>query len=336
MPDPLITIGPAPIRSEPGKPHPCCVPSVRRAEVLEESRFRAQKRRKARKGSTDGMLKLDGGKFLMGADHPRGFPADGEGPVRQVTLDPFYIDASPVTVDQFQYFASKTGYITESERFEWSFVFHRQVPEGQYREVVEDTVLNHEWWCKVPGANWRHPEGPGTDVKGREGHPVTHVSWNDALAYAEWAGKRLPTEAEFEFAQRGGTEQMTYWWGEELEPGGKHMCNVFQGEFPATDTAEDGYAGVAPVDAFPANPYGMQQSIGNVWEWVADWFSPDYHITATHHNPVGPAQGSGRVMKGGSYLCHESYCNRYRLGSRTSNTPDSATTNLGFRCVRDV
>ncbi len=317
-------------------PHPCCVPSVERAHRLAESRHLTERRRKATTGKTDGMVRLDGGKFLMGTDHDKGFPADGEGPVREVTLNPFWIDAHPVTVDEFRRFVNATGYLTESERFGWSFVFHAQVPEGRYRDAVEDTVLNHEWWCKVPKADWAHPEGPDSDVKEREGHPVTHVSWNDAAAYADWAGKRLPSEAEFEYAQRGGTEQMLFWWGDDLEPDGKHMCNVFQGEFPRHDTAADGYAGVCPVDAFPANPYGMQSSIGNVWEWTADWFSPDYHVTATPHNPVGPPRGSGRVMKGGSYLCHESYCNRYRLGARTSNTPDSATGNLGFRCVRDV
>ena len=323
--------------ANPGRPHPCCVPSVERAQRLAESRHLAHARRKATEGSTEGMIQLDGGKFLMGTDYPRGFPADGEGPVREVTLDPFWIDAHPVTVDEFRRFVSATGYVTESERFGWSFVFHAQVPEGRYRETVEDTVLNHEWWCKVPKSDWAHPGRPGqTDVKDREGHPVTQVSWNDAATYAEWAGKRLPTEAEFEYAQRGGTEQLLFWWGDDLEAGDTHMCNVFQGDFPHHDSAADGFAGTCPVDAFPANPFGMLSSIGNVWEWTADWFSPDYHVTTTRHNPVGPSTGSGRVMKGGSYLCHDSYCNRYRLGARTSNTPDSATGNLGFRCARDV
>jgi formylglycine-generating enzyme len=282
------------------------------------------------------MEKLDGGVFLMGTDYEKGFPADGEGPVREVHLDPFYIDRRPVTVQQFAEFAGATRYETEAEQFEWSFVFHAQVPKEQYAKLVDDTVLNHEWWCKVPGANWRQPEGPGSSIRGREDHPVTHVSWNDAAAYADWAGKRLPTEAEFEYAQRGGTEQLLFWWGNDLEPGGKHMCNVFQGRFPFEDTAEDGYAGTAPTDAFPANPYGLYSVIGNVWEWCADWFSPDYHVTATPHNPVGPPRGQAKTMKGGSYLCHESYCNRYRLGARTSNTPDSSTGNLSFRCVRDI
>ncbi len=317
-------------------PHPCCVPSVARAERLAQSRHLSQSRTKADKGSTEGMLQLDGGQFLMGTDHAKGFPADGEGPVREVRIDPFWVDATPVTVAEFEHFIRKSGYVTEAERFGWSFVFHAQVPEGRYRELVDDTVLNHEWWCKVNEADWRRPEGPGSDVKDRQGHPVIHVSWSDAAEYAAWAGKRLPTEAEFEYAQRGGTEQQLFWWGDNLEPGGVHMCNVFQGDFPHADSAADGFAGSCPVDAFPANPYGLLSSIGNVWEWTADWFSPDYHVTTTPHNPVGPPEGRAKVMKGGSYLCHDSYCNRYRLGARTSNTPDSSTANLGFRCVRDV
>ena len=330
----LFRIHPSTARAD--APNPCCVPSVERAQRLAESRSLSLERRKATSGSTERMIRLDGGKFLMGTDHANGFPLDGEGPVREVFLDPFWIDTAPVTVDQFRRFVRETGYVTESERFGWSFVFHAQVPEGRYAELVDDTVLNHEWWCKVDGADWSKPEGPGSDVAGREGFPVTQVSWNDAEAYAKWAGKRLPTEAEFEYAQRGGTEQLLFWWGNDLEPDGRHMCNVFQGDFPRHDDAADGYAGPCPVDAFPANPYGLLSSIGNVWEWTADFFDPVYHVTATHTNPVGPPRGTAKVMKGGSYLCHESYCNRYRLGARTSNTPDSATGNLGFRCVRDV
>ena len=314
------------------RPNPCCVPSVERAQRLDQSRHLSEGRVKATSGSTEGMIQLEGGRFLMGTEYEKGFPADGEGPVRPVTLDPFWIDTAPVTVEQFDQFVRETDYVTEAERFGWSFVFHAHAPQ----EVVDDTVLNHEWWCKVNGADWRRPEGPGSDVDDRGDYPVTHVSWSDAAEYARWAGKRLPTEAEFEYAQRGGTEQQLYWWGDDLEPDGKHMCNVYQGDFPRNDTADDGYAGVCPVDAFPANPYGMQSSVGNVWEWMADWFSPDYHITATRHNPVGPPRGSAKVMKGGSFLCHESYCNRYRLGARTSNTPDSSTANLGFRCARDI
>jgi formylglycine-generating enzyme required for sulfatase activity len=278
------------------------------------------------------MIKLDGGTFLMGTESPEGFPQDGEGPVREVTLDPFYIDAHPVTNAQFAEFVRATGYQSEAERFGWSFVFHTHVPA----ELVSDRVPGTRWWCKVDGADWVHPFGPDSGIAEREFHPVVHVSWTDAAEYCRWAGKRLPTEAEWEYAGRGGLEQKSYPWGDELTPGGRHMCNIWQGEFPETDLAEDGYAGTCPVDAFPANGFGVLSAAGNAWEWTADWFDPEWHIVATRLNPVGPLEGTQRVMKGGSYLCHRSYCNRYRNGARTSNTPDSATTNITFRCVRDI
>jgi formylglycine-generating enzyme required for sulfatase activity len=188
----------------------------------------------------------------------------------------------------------------------------------------------------VNGAEWSRPEGPDSSIRGREHYPVVHVSWNDAAEFAKWAGKRLPTEAEWEYAARGGLEQKIYPWGDELTPGGRHLCNIWQGVFPDEDTAEDGYAGTAPVDAYPPNGYGFYTITGNVWEWCYDWFDPRYHVTGTRHNPVGPTEGAAKVMKGGSYLCHKSYCNRYRVAARTSNTADSSTTNIGFRCVRDV
>jgi formylglycine-generating enzyme required for sulfatase activity len=178
--------------------------------------------------------------------------------------------------------------------------------------------------------------GPDSSIGDRPDYPVTHISWNDALAFAGWAGKRLPTEAEWEAAARGGLEQKTYAWGDELTPDGRHMCNIWQGVFPANDTAEDGFAGPCPVDAFPANGFGIYSVAGNVWEWCQDWFHPVYHVTATTVNPAGPPAGSSRLMRGGSFLCHRSYCNRYRVAARTSNTPDSSTINLGFRCARDV
>jgi formylglycine-generating enzyme required for sulfatase activity len=215
-------------------------------------------------------------------------------------------------------------------------VFHNQLPLDRYKEVVEDTVAGHEWWCKVNGTDWAHPEGSDSNIESRLDYPVTHVSWTDAAAYCHWAGKRLPSEAEWEYASRGGLEQKIYPWGDELEPGGRHLCNVWQGEFPHRDEGLDGWRGPCSVDAFPANGYGLYSITGNAWEWCADWFDPVYHVTASPVNPVGPPAGVARVMKGGSFLCHESYCNRYRVGARTSNTPDSSTTNLGFRCVRDV
>lgn len=289
-----------------------------------------------REGSASDMFRVDGGGFLMGTETDIGFPADGEGPVREVFLDSYYIDKYPVTVEAFAAFVSATGYTTEAERFSWSFVFHKHLPAERYAKVVDDTVAGHEWWCKVSGADWKHPEGPDSSARGRSDHPVTHVSHADALAYCEWAGKRLPTEAEWECAARGGRSQQTYPWGEDLEPDGRHLCNIWQGHFPNVDTGEDGYRGTCPVDAFPPNGFGLYSMTGNVWEWCQDWFHAAYHVTATKTNPVGPPDGNARVMRGGSYLCHASYCNRYRVAARTSNTPDSATTNLGFRCARDL
>jgi formylglycine-generating enzyme required for sulfatase activity len=316
-----------------GRTHPCCVPSRQRAALLN---LPAHSLERVTSGSTDGMIKLDGGAFLMGTNSTEGFPADGEGPVREVSVDPFYIDATPVTNAQFTEFARATAYRTEAVRFGWSFVFQGHIPEEQRTRLVEDTVLAAPWWCKIPGATWEHPEGPGSSIEAREEYPLTHVSWNDAVEFARWAGKRLPTEAEWEFAARGGLEQQRFPWGDELTPGGRHLCNIWQGEFPARDLAEDGFAGTSPVRAFPPNDYGLYSVSGNTWEWCADWFHPSYHLMSTRTNPAGPSLGRARVMKGGSYLCHESYCNRYRVAARTSNTPDSSTGNIGFRCVRDV
>jgi formylglycine-generating enzyme len=313
-------------------PHPCCVPSKARAKQLDFSRQMSAERPLATGGSTDGMVKLDGGAFLMGTESSDAFPADGEGPVRSVTVSPFYMDARPVSNVQYHEFVRSTGYRTESEQFGWSFVFHAQVDSKR----VAARAHGIEWWCKVDGADWAHPEGPDSSVERRLDLPVVHVSWNDAHAYAEWAGKRLPTEAEWEYAARGGLEQNSYPWGNELTPDGRHLCNVWQGEFPNNDTGEDGFTAVAPADAFPPNAYGLFSITGNAWEWCGDWFHPTYHVTATSVNPVGPPQGTAKVMKGGSYLCHRSYCNRYRVAARTSNTPDSSTTNISFRCVRDV
>jgi sulfatase modifying factor 1 len=317
-------------------PHPCCVPSRERAALLAMSRKASSNRPRATSGSTENMIKLQGGKFLMGAESEEGFPADGEGPVREVTLDPFYLDTYPVTNAQFREFIQTTGYQTESDRFGWSFVFFKHIPPEKYKILVDQTVPGVAWWCKVNGANWSHPEGPDSNVDSRLDYPVVHVSWLDAAEYCKWAGKRLPTEAEWEFASRGGLEQKTYPWGDELTPGGKHLCNIWQGEFPNLDTAEDGFPGVAPVHSYEPNGYGFYTMAGNVWEWCSDWFHPAYHAKATCVNPVGPPAGSARVMKGGSFLCHKSYCNRYRVAARTSNTPDSSTANLGFRCARDL
>lgn len=313
-------------------PHPCCVPSKSRLDKLEVSRSLSEQRQRVTTGSTDGMVKLDGGRFLMGTESQEAFVADGEGPVRDVTVDGFWMDARPVSVEQFREFVRATGYRTESERYGWSFVFHSHVNE----ELIEDRVGGVTWWCKVSGSDWAHPFGPGTSAEEHLPFPVTHISWNDASEYARWAGKRLPTEAEWEYAARGGLEQKRYPWGDDLNPDGLHLCNIWQGDFPHKDLGEDGLTAVGPADSYPANGYGLYGITGNAWEWCADWFHPSWHVTANRVNPIGPPMGTTRVMKGGSYLCHRSYCNRYRPAARTSNTPDSATTNISFRCVRDV
>lgn len=319
------------------KPSPCCVPSKHHEAVLVHSRERSSARERATGGSRESMVQLSGGVFLMGTESPEAFPADGEGPVRRVTVDPFFLDACAVTNQQFTAFSRSTGYVTEAERIGWAFVFSGDLPpEHVAAKNPESVVDGAEWWVAIPGATWQHPEGAGTFIDDRSQHPVVQVSWNDAVAYARWAGKRLPTEAEWEFAARGGLEQKLYPWGDELTPEGRHLCNIWQGEFPRRNSAEDGYTATAPVDAFPPNALGLYGMTGNTWEWIADWFDSTYHLLATLDNPTGPSDGVARVLKGGSYLCHRSYCNRYRVAARSSNTPDSATTNIGFRCAMDV
>lgn len=292
-------------------------------------------------GSTAGMIRMEAGKFQIGYEGPEAWESDGEGPVRELSLDAYWLDRTAVTNAQFAAFVEATGYETESEKFGWAYVFIGQLSNSKQRKLREtQTVQGLQWWYAIEGAHWRKPEGAGSNIKKRMDHPVVSVSWNDAVAYADWAGKRLPTEAEWEAAARGpGNVRTLYPWGQELEPDGKHRCNVWQGDFPHHNSAADGYAWTAPVTAYRQMDGGFYNLVGNVWEWCADWFSPGWHAEpseATRINPKGPASGQSKVMKGGSFLCHESYCNRYRLGARTANTPDSATTNLGFRCARDA
>ncbi len=271
----------------------------------------------------------------MGTHENVGFHEDGEGPVREVCVDPFYIDECAVTNARFARFIQATAYKTEAEAFGWTFVFHSFI-SPQVAQSVTQVVSDTPWWWPVQGACWRCPEGPGTTVRDRLDHPVVHISWNDAAAYCEWAGMRLPTEAEWEFAARGGLEGKTYPWGDELTPNGEHRCNIWQGTFPDANTGEDGYVGTSPSRALSPNGYGLYGVSGNVWEWCADWFSPNFHINGPRKNPKGPPAGESRIMRGGSYLCHDSYCNRYRVAARSANTPDSSTGNLGIRCARDA
>ncbi|TDD23153.1 formylglycine-generating enzyme family protein [Nonomuraea diastatica] len=251
----------------------------------------------------DAMVELPGGTFLMGTDTPSR-PADGEGPAREVSVRPFLIDAYAVSNARFARFAEETGYVTETERIGWSYVFASFLPAGVRRVSPRPEVT--PWWCAVTGADWRHPGGPGTGLDGLWEHPVVHLSWNDAAAYCAWAGARLATEAEWEYAARGVLAGKTYPWGDELTPGGEHMCNIWQGHFPVRNLAEDGYRGTAPVHAFPPNGHGLHNVVGNVWEWCADWWSDTPHLSG----PAGPPARNAKVMRGGSYLCHVSYCDR--------------------------
>jgi len=304
--------------------------------------------------SPAGMAWVPGGEFSMGSEEPQFRDAR---PSHRVRVDGFWIDRTEVTNAQFAKFVDATGYVTVAEKAPRAEDFPGAPPEN----LVAGSVVfapppgpvpldtHFRWWTYVKGANWRHPEGPASDLKDRENHPVVHVAWQDAQAYAKWAGKRLPTEAEWEFAARGGLDRKPYVWGDDFKPGGKFMANSFQGHFPDKNNAEDGFAGAAPVGSFPPNGYGLYDTAGNVWEWCADWYRPDYYArlaaagdkVAT--NPQGPPdsldpQEPGvpkRVMKGGSYLCTDQYCSRYMPGGRGKGEPDTGTSHVGFRCVKD-
>ncbi len=287
----------------------------------------------ARPARISTLVDLPGGTFAMGSEDDDVNPLDGEGPVRDITVSPFAIDAVTVTNARFATFVKATGYVTDAERYGWSFVFHLLV-SPEVDAGVDQVPAQTPWWRVVHGATWRAPEGPKSSIADRQNHPVVHVSWNDAIAYCRWSGTRLPTEAEWEYAARGGLERARYPWGDELHPGGKHRCNIWQGRFPAVNTQDDGWLGTAPVKTFPPNAFGLYNTSGNVWEWCADWFGTDWDL-ANPIDPGGPPGGTARVMRGGSYLCHRSYCNRYRVAARTSNTSDSSAGNIGFRVVRD-
>ena len=280
------------------------------------------------------MVDLPGGAFRMG-NEDGGYPSDGEGPVREVRVSPFAISATTVTTAEFAAFVESTGHVTTSERAGWSFVFAGHLPDD-----FEPTrgVVGAEWWRQVFGADWRHPNGPQDDPLDRSDHPVVHVSWFDAVAFAEWAGGRLPTEAEWEYAARGGLESKRLPWGDENQPDGPdaHRFNIFTGTFWSDDDGADGWPGTCPVDWFAPNGFGLHECSGNVWEWTADWFTASHRPDGPDgppRDPRGPSMGVNRVLKGGSFLCHDSYCHRYRLAARTSSTPDSTTGHQGFRIV---
>jgi formylglycine-generating enzyme required for sulfatase activity len=302
-----------------------------------------------------GMVWIKGGKYLRGSDN-RDKP-DAR-PKHLVEVDGYWMDRTAVTNDEFARFVDATGFITVAERTPQAKDFPGAPPENLVagaivftapKEPVNCTGPNcHlQWWSYVKGANWRHPDGPESDLKGREKHPVVQVAWEDAAAYARWVGKRLPTEAEFEFAARGGLDGKKYDWGDEIMPGGRYMMNSWQGHFPNENTAEDGYRATAPVGSFPPNGYGLYDMAGNVWQWCSDWYRPDYYQSLSAgpqpvRNPLGPSDSfdpsepgiKKRVMRGGSYLCSDQYCSAYEAGARGKGEPDSGMNHLGFRCVK--
>jgi len=262
----------------------------------------------------DNMVLIPGGSFRMGTSDGMDF----EGPVHEVKVNSFLIDEHEITVGEFSKFVDATGYQTEAEKFGWSGVFN--IGTGQ--------------WEKVDGANWRNPDGENVTPQPNE--PVVQVSWSDAAAYARWAGKRLPTEAEWEFAARGGLTGKKYAWGDELRPDGKPVANWWQGVFPDENTREDGFVGRAGVKSFSPNGYGVYDVAGNVWEWCADWYADDYYAAAPASEPKGPPSGTERVIRGGSWMCAENFCTNYRVAARSHSAPDTGLNNLGFRCVKDV
>lgn len=279
------------------------------------------------------LVSIAAGDFLMGSDAPEAVAGDGEGPARRVSTSPYQIAPATVTNGAFSAFVRATRYITQAEQAGTSFVFYLQVPE-EARRAARQVASGLPWWMPVDNASWQRPEGPGSHIYDRLEHPVVHVSWNDAQAYCAWAGARLPTEAEWERAARAGLEGQHYAWGQDLcGSNGRPRCNIWHGVFP--NAPAQGWC-PSPVAARSGEPnaWGLYNVCGNVWEWCADWYHPAYHSTTRASDPLGSAQTGVRSMRGGSFLCHDSYCNRYRVSARHSNSPVSAASNIGFRVAR--
>lgn len=309
-----------------------------------------------------GMVYIPGGEFSMGIPDPTRVKGGGKEampdarPIHRVKLKEFLMDEHEVTNAEFAAFVKATGYVTLAEKKPTREEFPDALPEMLVAGSVVFTPPNHEvrlddhlqWWSYVKAADWRHPEGPSSSIKGKEQNPVVHIAWEDAAAYAKWAGKRLPTEAEWEFAARGGLTGNIYAWGNQMQPGGKKMANIFQGHFPERNAAEDGYPTTAPVKKFPANGYGLYDMAGNVWEWCADWYRNDYYTSRASDkewtNPTGPEDSFDpdepgvpkKVQRGGSFLCTDQYCTRYMVGTRGKADWRTATNHAGFRCVKDI
>jgi sulfatase modifying factor 1 len=311
----------------------CCGRIERDAPAAQVAPAVGQRVGPARASIIDDLVAIDAGSFVMGTDEPNGYPDDGEGPAHRVELPAYRIAAHAVTNDDFGTFVQSSGHVTDAERFGNSFVFAGLLPDWF---PPTRSVIAAPWWRQVDGASWRRPEGPHSTLQGRGDHPVVHVSWLDAVAYCEWSGTRLATEAEWERAARGHRVGAHYPWGHEREPDGDHRMNVFQGRFPVRDTGADGWAATCPVGTYAPNDFGLYEMTGNVWEWCSDWFDPTYYARSPGWSPRGPDVGSARVMRGGSYLCHDSYCSRFRVDARSANTPDSTAGNIGFRVASSV
>lgn len=309
---------------------PCCIPAAARAGLEPMAQPAAPLPAAAGRDQAR-IVAIPGGTAVVGTDAPV-FRDDGEAPSRRVRLAPFRIDAHAVSNRRFAGFVAATGYRSEAERYGWSYVFHLFVRPG----AGSGSPAGTPWWQKVDGAHWAAPEGPGSGIKDRLDHPVMHIAWNDAAAFAAWAGGRLPSEAEWEHAAKGGDAQARFSWGMAEPDDGNALCNIWQGTFPLRNTLADGHLGTAPVDAFAPNGYGLFNTCGNVWEWCSDVFRVrSLSALAKTRNQAAAAERE-RVMKGGSYLCHRSYCYRYRIAARSGRSPDTSAGHTGFRVAYDA